>query len=330
MAITKKEDGWIVDIRPEGAHGKRVRKSFKTKAEALRYEAYARQKAQAGEPWQGEKKDMRRLSELASLWYTQHGITLKDGKNRESRLKFIIQSMGDPRGFEFDATMFADFRAKRLESVGENTANHDLAYLRAMFNELRRMGQWKKDNPISLIRKLKVDERDMGFLTHGQIDELLGILDSGKNPDAGKVARVCLATGARWSEAETLRTENVSAYRVTFGETKSGKVRSVPITQELFESIQKPHGRLFTPSYNTFRAAVKKCSYELAEGQMTHVLRHTFASHFMQNGGNILTLQKILGHQSLQMTMRYAHLAPEHLEEATRLNPLSMKNRNPV
>ena len=139
-----------------------------------------------------------------------------------------------------------------------------------------------------------------------------------------------MATGARWSEAETLRAENVSAYRVTFGETKSGKVRSVPITQELFESIQKPYGRLFAPSYNTFRAAVKNCSYELAEGQMTHVLRHTFASHFMQNGGNILTLQKILGHQSLQMTMRYAHLAPEHLEEATRLNPLSMKNRNPV
>ncbi|WP_236715532.1 tyrosine-type recombinase/integrase, partial [Pseudomonas sp. BMS12] len=50
-------------------------------------------------------------------------------------------------------------------------------------------------------------------------------------------------------------------------------------------------------------------------------LRHTFASHFIQNGGNILTLQKILGHSSLAMTMRYAHLAPDHLADAVRLAP---------
>lgn len=43
------------------------------------------------------------------------------------------------------------------------------------------------------------------------------------------------------------------------------------------------------------------------------------------NGGNILTLQKILGHTDIKMTMRYAHLAPDYLEEATRLNPLSNK-----
>lgn len=44
----------------------------------------------------------------------------------------------------------------------------------------------------------------------------------------------------------------------------------------------------------------------------------------MMNGGNILVLQQILGHQSITMTMRYAHFAPEHLEEATKLNPLAM------
>lgn len=43
----------------------------------------------------------------------------------------------------------------------------------------------------------------------------------------------------------------------------------------------------------------------------------------MMNGGNILTLQRILGHGSLTMTMRYAHLAPEHLHEAKNLNPLA-------
>jgi site-specific recombinase XerD len=43
----------------------------------------------------------------------------------------------------------------------------------------------------------------------------------------------------------------------------------------------------------------------------------------MMNGGNILALQKILGHSTLTMTMRYAHLAPDHLQEAKTLNPLS-------
>ena len=57
-------------------------------------------------------------------------------------------------------------------------------------------------------------------------------------------------------------------------------------------------------------------------GQCAHILRHTFASQFVMNGGNILTLQKTLGHSSLQMTMRYAHLSPDHLKEVIQYNPL--------
>lgn len=52
------------------------------------------------------------------------------------------------------------------------------------------------------------------------------------------------------------------------------------------------------------------------------MLRHTFASHFVINGGDILTLQRILGHSSIVMTMRYAHLSDGHLAEASRLNPI--------
>ena len=58
------------------------------------------------------------------------------------------------------------------------------------------------------------------------------------------------------------------------------------------------------------------------QGQSTHILCHTFASHFIANGGNILTLQKILGHSDLKMTMRYAHLAPNHLKDVLRFNPV--------
>lgn len=123
-----------------------------------------------------------------------------------------------------------------------------------------------------------------------------------------------------------------SRRRVQFAKTKSGKVRSVPIDESLVEALRahhKEHGslnRVFGPAWSAwsaFREAIERAGISLPEGQMTHSLRHTFASHFMMGGGNILALQRILGHQSLTMTMRYAHLSPDHLQEAKRLNPLA-------
>lgn len=52
------------------------------------------------------------------------------------------------------------------------------------------------------------------------------------------------------------------------------------------------------------------------------MLRHTFASHFMMNDGNILALRDILGHLDIKMTMIYSHFSPEHLEDAVTKNPL--------
>ena len=59
------------------------------------------------------------------------------------------------------------------------------------------------------------------------------------------------------------------------------------------------------------------------KGQASHILRHTFAAHFIMGGGHIVTLKEILGHASLAMTMRYSHLAPEHLHDAIRLGPMA-------
>jgi site-specific recombinase XerD len=81
--------------------------------------------------------------------------------------------------------------------------------------------------------------------------------------------------------------------------------------------------RVFTSAYSAFREGVDRAELGLPKGQLSHVLRHTFASHFMMSGGNILALQKALGHQSLNVTMRYAHLSPDHLAETRTLNPLA-------
>ncbi|WP_230945807.1 tyrosine-type recombinase/integrase [Burkholderia cepacia] len=127
---------------------------------------------------------------------------------------------------------------------------------------------------------------------------------------------------------EVLRVGQVRSGVIQFARTKSGKARAVPIVRELTEQIAAHHTahgvgeRIFASAFAAFRSAIDRANIVLPDGQLTHVLRHTFASHFMIRGGNILTLQRILGHQSLMMTMRYAHLAPDHLEEARRLNPL--------
>lgn len=60
----------------------------------------------------------------------------------------------------------------------------------------------------------------------------------------------------------------------------------------------------------------------MPQGQATHALRHTFATHFMMNGGSIITLQGILGHSTLQQTLTYAYFAPDFLQDAITYNPL--------
>jgi site-specific recombinase XerD len=99
----------------------------------------------------------------------------------------------------------------------------------------------------------------------------------------------------------------------------------------LYEEIIALDGfKFFTDCYFQFLSVMDKTSIVLPRGQLTHVLRHTFAAHFMMSGGNILALQKILGHHDIKMTMRYAHIAPDHLETALKFNPLATKKHNPI
>lgn len=322
--MRKTEKGWRVDIRPNGRDGKRVRKLFETKAEALRFEAYTKTAMTQRPDWQPAPKDRRTLSALITRWHEAHGQHLRAARNRLAVMQATAAALGDPPAIRLNAQAFVDYRAQRLAAgVSANTVNHEHAYLRALFNELERLGEWSAPNPLAKVRRLRVTERELSFLNRDQVRTLLAELGRGRNRDALQVARVCLATGARWSESETLRGEQIGAGLITFAETKNGRARAVPIMPTLAEQLRtRSTGRLFGRCYDAFRHAIGRAGIELPDGQLSHVLRHTFASFFMQNGGNILTLQRILGHASLTMTMRYAHLAPDHLEEARTLNPL--------
>ncbi len=339
MPVRKLADGqWIADFytidRANGKDGKRIRKKFSTKGEALAFENYTLQKIEDS-PWLGEGKDSRRLSDLVHLWFDRHGITLNDGEKRKSSMLWAAECMGSPLATEFNAQLFTSYRAKRLKGefartkriaqVSPRTMNLEHAYFLAVFNELKRLGEWSPPNPLENVRQFRIDESEMSFLTGEQIDRLLSECRNSSAKDLEVIVKICLSTGARWGEAEALKRSQITIDKITFIKTKGKRNRTIPIDVTLMNEIPKKTGSLFTPCYYAFRNALERAEIELPPGQLTHVLRHTFASHFMMNGGNILVLQKILGHTDIKMTMRYAHFAPHHLEEAIRLNPLGHK-----
>lgn len=339
MSVRKLPGGqWIADFytvdRSNGKDGKRIRKKFSTKGEALAFESYTLQQ-HSESPWLGKSKDARSLSDLVNIWFERHGITLSDGERRQAAMLWAAECMGSPLATEFTPQLFTAYRAKRLDGqlprtqrvakVTPRTVNLEHTHFQAVFNELKRLGEWSGPNPLENVRKFRTSEDEMAYLTSDQIDLLLEECANSAVKDLILIVKICLATGARWSEAENLKHTQVNQGKITFIKTKGKRNRTVPISKDIAALIPKKSGPLFSPCYRAFSSALERTGIELPKGQLTHVLRHTFSSHFMMNGGNILVLQKILGHSDIKMTMRYAHFAPNHLEEAMRLNPLKCR-----
>ncbi|EBD4137233.1 integrase, partial [Salmonella enterica] len=128
----------------------------------------------------------------------------------------------------------------------------------------------------------------------------------------------------RWGEINNIKRSAVIKYKITYINTKNGKNRTIPISRSLYNELTEGNNPvlLANASYREVSHIINRLFPWLPDGQAVHVLRHTFASHFMMNGGNILTLQKILGHATITQTMTYAHFAPDHLQDAVNLNPL--------
>ncbi|HEA0302431.1 TPA: tyrosine-type recombinase/integrase [Salmonella enterica] len=323
MAIRKLDDGrWLVDVRPAGSEGKRIRKKFNLRGKAEDYEKYIIQNFH-NNPWQGRASDKRRLSELADEWWRVKGRNEAYGEQYLMRLNKIIREMGDPRACNVTPGAIIKYRSEKLAAgLKPNTINRDLTVLSAMFTALAESEMYYGVNPVHGVRKLKANASDMAFLSEEETAALLARLEG----DYRALAVLCLSTGARYGEAAALRGENITGGRVMFTKTKNGKPRAVPLSDDALKIVKtRKTGRLFDVEYVKFREKLKEIKPDLPRGQATHVLRHTFATHFMMNGGNIITLQRILGHATIQQTMTYAHFAPDFLNEAIRFNPLGGK-----
>lgn len=326
--IKKQGEKWLVDVQPGGRGFKRYRKLFDKKIDAVQFERKIQAKVQNNPRFVMPKKDTRRLSELVQVWFTHAGKYLSSGDDTYKRLLSAAQAMGDPIASALTPSHFTEYRALRLDlGLSPATLNRELQTFKSMFSELQRLDHWRVDCPFANVRLIRTHQPKMTFLTNEQILKLMHALREAES-DAWLIAKVCLSTGARWGEVQALKSSDITRFLVHFHETKSKKSRSVPIDPVLYHELFAVLSvRQLTDSYSTFSRRLEETGIELPSGQRTHVLRHTFASHFMMNGGNILTLQKVLGHSSLEMTMRYAHLAPDYLEEVLEKNPASTLRR---
>ena len=142
--------------------------------------------------------------------------------------------------------------------------------------------------------------------------------------------------GLKWDRIDFVRnqisiTRNLNRYGL-HDSTKTGKKRFIPMNPQVRQALEPlwklQRGEFVFSNEDGSRIDVQHMARDFKKAQKKagftsmirfHDLRHTFASNFMMNSGNIYDLQKILGHSSLDMTQRYAHLSPSHLERAIRI-----------
>ena len=327
MTVKQDKNGkWLAQIDRQGIP--RVRKSFPDRmtAEKFEREYLARYATKIN-----ANADQRSLKELVELWFMYHGMNLADGEKRRRCLLDLSTGLKNPIASRLTAEQFVAYRYARLKAgLSAKTCNNHHGYLASLFNKLRKLKVIDYENPVGEVDFIKIQERQLSYLSVEQIETLLDAIKTGcDNESTWFVAQLCLRTGARWGEAEQLRFKQLHSGRVTYEFTKGKKTRTIPLDAGFYAELlrfakyKNPDDRVFTNCIGSFRRAVARTDLDLPKGQCSHILRHSFASHFMMNGGNILSLQKILGHADISMTMRYAHLSPDHLQDAIKLNPMT-------
>jgi site-specific recombinase XerD len=180
-------------------------------------------------------------------------------------------------------------------------------------------------NPARLVRRRREDNARIRFLSKDEEQSLRFAIES-RFPGHLSEFAVALNTGMRRKEQYGLTWECVDLERrlITVSRSKNGEMRHIPMNKTVRDALESLYdasshtgpvflsedgkGALLGPRH-WFEPAVTAANLQ---DFTWHCLRHTFASRLVMAGVDLRTVQQLMGHKTLQMTVRYAHLAPEH------------------
>ncbi len=242
----------------------------------------------------------------------------------------VLKSFKDLFGDLYISKVFhkqgEDFKIFLLQRLKPISVNIYLKHLKAAFEKATEWG-YIRENPLKKVKLCKVKNANLSpFFDKTEIKILLDTIPDG---DFKRFVLFCLYTGCRRNEALNLQWDDIDMERsrVTFRITKSGKSRVIPFNgalQKVLSSIPRKGEKPFPFQENFVTHKFK--DYVRASGIKNqslklHSLRHTFASHLIMEGVDVMTVSKLLGHSSIRVTEMYAHLVPDHMRASIeRLN----------
>lgn len=212
---------------------------------------------------------------------------------------------------------------------GPATINRQLAIWSAAVSEYNTHHGTNMRNPTKGFKQ-KIPEGRVRWITHEEAQRLIDVAGS---PRIRAAIELSLFTGMRKGELFTLEWQDVQAgsIRLQANNTKSKKSRTIPMDQTVKRNIQSLRNYIATNDINTkyvlcnerggrFYDLRKSFNRALARAEITdfrwHDMRHTFASWLVMDGVPLYQVSKLLGHHSVTMTERYAHLSPDNLRDA--------------
>ena len=220
--------------------------------------------------------------------------------------------------------------------------NLDLTVLKAMLQKALEWGQLA-EHPGKTVKLLKNPNRKTRFLS----EEEEACLLSACSPALRRAIEIGLLTGFRRRELVSLQPEDVDLERgmvsVAACYAKNGESRTLPLGPRLEALLRdalaargdaqtvlvNEHGRPWAP--DALSALFRETCENVQLGSLgPHVLRHTFGSRLVMAGVDLRTVQDLMGHKTITMTMRYAHLSPDHKRAAMEALESRFSGKSPV
>jgi len=309
-------------------NGKRFRKDFRSQKEAEVFHAqFNLDKARGvvGHAPHVNASRPRTWKELQQEVYTRcwagtkgertaviNSLAVIDYFGRATRLPAVLT--------KYDIDGFVD-KLKHWHNNSGATINRKLAALSKMLKFAKQRG-WVTFE-FSLDREKESNGRLRWLTKHEEESLILNTLELGRGEHAALWVFL-IDTGARVGEALKLEWKDVNFEQktATFWDTKNNEARTVPLTSRVMNMLEDNTNKtspfeLSQPNVNYVWQQVK-AKMGLAEDKefVPHALRHTCASRLVQNGIPVLTVMKFLGHKSVQITLRYAHLSTANFADA--------------